>query len=215
MKYQAVIFDLDGTLLNTLEDLAGSVNHALGEFGFPKRTVTEIRSFIGNGVVRLMERAVPAGIDGKTFEKCFSAFREHYLEHMYDTTKPYDGILELLDELKARGVKTSVVSNKLHAGVVGLCGDFFADRLTSAFGVGDESERKPAPLNVLRALDSLKTEKCAAVYVGDSEVDVQTAKNAGLACIGVTWGYRDRSVLLKSGADFIVKTPEEILKYVK
>lgn len=212
--YKAVIFDLDGTLLNTLDDLSASVNHALSAFGFPERTVSEVRSFIGNGVVKLMERSVPAGIDGETFEKCFAAFRGHYLAHMYDTTEPYSGIIELLDELEKRGIKTSVVSNKLHAGVTGLCSDFFGGRLTAAFGVSDESERKPAPANVFKALGFMGVQKRDAVYVGDSEVDVQTAKNAGIDCIGVTWGYRDESELLKNGADIIVRKPEEILKYV-
>ena len=137
--YKSVIFDLDGTLLNTLGDLAASVNHALKSCGYPERTVAEVRAFIGNGVVKLMQRATPDGIGQQDFDRCFEAFRTHYLDHMFDTTMPYDGILPLLDTLKEAGVKTAVVSNKLHSGVVGLCKDFFGDRLTCAFGVLDES----------------------------------------------------------------------------
>lgn len=213
--YKAVIFDLDGTLLNTLGDLASSVNFALKSCGYPERTVAEVRAFIGNGVIKLMERATPDGISREEFNRCFESFRSHYLEHMYDTTKPYDGILPLLDALKAAGIKTSVVSNKLHSGVVGLCKDFFGNRLTCAFGVLDESERKPAPVNVFKALKEMNTETADCVYVGDSEVDIQTADNAGLDCIAVTWGYRDLDVLKLHRPEFIIDHPEEILRIVK
>lgn len=212
--YKAVIFDLDGTLLNTLDDLAASVNFALHEFGFPKRTVDEVRRFIGNGVITLMQRATPDGIDGETFEKCFTAFRGHYLTHMLDSTRPYDGIAEMLAALKNAGIKTAVVSNKLHAGVVDLCKEFFGGGITCAFGVAEESERKPAPVNVFKALEALGVSKDEAVYVGDSEVDVQTAKNAGLDCIGVLWGFRDREELVESGARYIVETPDELGRFL-
>lgn len=213
--YKAIIFDLDGTLLNTLGDLAASVNYALKSCGYPERTVNEVRAFIGNGVIRLMQRATPDGISQQDFDRCFEAFRSHYLLHMFDTTKPYDGILPLLDALKTDGIKTSVVSNKLHSGVVGLCKDFFGDRLTCAFGVLDESERKPSPENVFKALKQMNVEAGDCVYVGDSEVDVQTANNAGLDCIAVTWGYRDLDVLKMNSPKFIIDTPEEILPIVK
>ena len=213
--YKAVIFDLDGTLLNTLSDLAASVNHALKSCGYPERTVNEVRAFIGNGVIRLMQRATPDGISQQDFDRCFEAFRSHYLLHMFDTTKPYDGILPLLDALKADGIKTSVVSNKLHSGVVGLCKDFFGDRLTCAFGVLDESERKPSPANVFKAVKEMKVEAADCVYVGDSEVDVQTANNAGLDCIAVTWGYRDLDVLKNNHPKYILDSPEEILQAIK
>lgn len=207
--YKAVIFDLDGTLLDTLKDLANSVNYALREFGYPERTIDEVRRFIGNGVIKLMERATPDGIDEEAFEKCFNTFRSHYLEHMYDNTKPYEGIIEMLSILKEKGVKTAVVSNKLHSGVVGLCEDFFGGQLTSAYGVNTEDERKPQPKNVLRALTDLGVGAEETVYVGDSDVDVQTAKNAGLKCIGVTWGFRSMEELLEAGAEYIAHSAEE------
>lgn len=213
--YKAVIFDLDGTLLNTLGDLAASVNHALKSCGYPERTIDEVRAFIGNGVIRLMQRATPDKISQEDFDRCFEAFRSHYLAHMFDTTKPYDGILPLLDALKENGIKTAVVSNKLHSGVVGLCKDFFDDRLTCAFGVLDESERKPSPANVFKALKQMNVEAVDCVYVGDSEVDVQTANNAGLNCIAVTWGYRDLDVLKMNRPKYIIDAPEEILSIVQ
>lgn len=211
MMYKAVIFDLDGTLLNTLDDLAASVNFALKECGYPQRTIDEVRHFIGNGVIKLMTRATPDTISKEEFEKCFQIFRSHYLEHMTDTTRPYDGIYELLEKLEENKIKTAVVSNKLHSGVVGLCDDFFDGRLTCAFGVEKEEERKPSPLNVFKALKALDVSPEEAIYVGDSEVDVQTAINSGLDCIGVTWGFRERDELIRSGAKFIVDEPMEIL----
>lgn len=213
--YKAVIFDLDGTLLNTLDDLAASVNFALKDCGYPERTIEEVRAFIGNGVIKLMQRATPDGIGQADFDRCFESFRTHYLKHMFDTTKPYDGILTLLDTLKAAGIKTAVVSNKLHSGVVGLCKDFFGDRLTCAFGVLDESERKPAPANVFKAIKEMQVEAADCVYVGDSEVDVQTANNAGLDCIAVTWGYRDPDVLKMNSPKYMIEKPEEILPIVR
>lgn len=213
--YKAVIFDLDGTLLNTLDDLAASVNFALKDCGYPERTIEEVRAFIGNGVIKLMQRATPDGISQEEFDRCFGSFRTHYLKHMFDTTKPYDGILPLLDTLKAAGIKTAVVSNKLHSGVVGLCKDFFGDRLTCAFGVLDESERKPAPANVFKAIKEMQVEAADCVYVGDSEVDVQTANNAGLDCIAVTWGYRDPDVLKMNSPKYMIEKPEEILPIVR
>ena len=212
--YKAVIFDLDGTLLDTLKDLANSVNYALREFGYPERTTDEVRRFIGNGVIKLMKRAAPDGIDEEAFEKCFNTFRSHYLEHMYDNTKPYEGIMEMLSILKEKGVKTAVVSNKLHSGVVGLCEDFFGGQLTSAYGVNTEDERKPQPKNVFKALSDLGVGAEETVYVGDSEVDVQTAKNAGLECIGVTWGFRSEEELREAGAEYIAETPEETVEII-
>ncbi len=210
---KAVIFDLDGTLLNTLGDLASSVNFALRECGYPERTVDEVRSFIGNGVIMLMRRSVPKGTNEADEKACFEKFRAYYLEHMEDTTAPYDGVNELIEKLSARGIKTAVVSNKLDAGVKGLCEKYFPG-LTCAFGVNNESERKPAPANVFKALSKLKVEKSEALYVGDSEVDVQTAQNAGLEMVGVTWGYRSRETLVSSGANHIVEKPEKLLDLV-
>ncbi len=213
--YKAIIFDLDGTLLNTLDDLAASVNFALKQCNYPKRTTEEVRRFIGNGVIKLIARAAPDKISEDEFKKCFEIFRSHYLKHMTDTTRPYDGIIELLEKLEKKGIKTAVVSNKLHSGVVGLCDDFFQGKLSCAFGVENESERKPSPANVFKAINALRVNKDEVIFVGDSEVDVQTAKNSGLPCIGVTWGFRDCGQLVKSGAKYIVNKPEEILAIVK
>ncbi len=212
--YTTVIFDLDGTLLDTLSDLHASVNFALRELSFPERSREEIRRFIGNGVVKLIERSVPAGTDRETAKKCLDIFRKHYLLHMTDNTAPYEGITELLCHLKQEGIKTAVVSNKLHTAVVGLCDDYFPGLIDCALGVSDESERKPAPTNVYKALDALCCNKDNTIYIGDSEVDVQTAKNADLKCIGVTWGFRDRDELLSAGADFIADSAEELLKLI-
>lgn len=212
--YKAVIFDLDGTLLNTLDDLAGAVNYALKTCGYPLHTKEDVRRFIGNGVVKLMQRATPENISKPDFDRCFELFRTYYLEHMADNTKPYSGIKELLSLLKEHGIKSAVVSNKLHAGVVGLCKDYFEDDITCAFGVENESERKPSPANVNKALKALGITKDEAIYVGDSEVDVMTANNSGLDCIGVTWGFRDRNELVENGAKYIVDAPSEILDIV-
>ena len=213
--YKCVIFDLDGTLLDTLDDLWGSVNYALGEFGFPLRTKQEVCSFIGNGVVKLMERSTPEGTDEKTNKECLDAFRAHYLNHMRDNTAPYEGIIELLEKLKKENIKTAVVSNKLHSGVVGLCDEYFTNLIDVAIGVSEESERKPSPVNVFKALEKLSVSADEAVYVGDSNVDVETAKNAHLPCIGVTWGFRDRDCLEAEGAEFICDTADEVYKILK
>ena len=212
--YTTVIFDLDGTLLDTLSDLHASVNFALRELSFPERTREEIRRFIGNGVVKLIERSVPTGTDKEKEKKCFDAFRQHYLEHMADNTVPFSGITELLLRLKQKGIKTAVVSNKLHSAVVGLCDDFFPGLIDCALGVSDESERKPAPTNVYKAFELLGCNNKSTVYVGDSEVDVQTAKNAGLECIGVTWGFRDKEELLTAGSAFIADNTDGLFRII-
>lgn len=209
--YKAVIFDLDGTLLNTLTDLYNAVNFALASFGFPKRSIDEVRRFIGNGVKKLMERSTPDGTDEETNARCLDCFRGYYLEHMADNTAPYEGVNELISSLKEKGLKTAVVSNKLHSAVAGLCEDYFAD-LDCAIGVSVEEERKPNPVNVLKVLNIFDISKDECIYVGDSEVDVETAHNAGLKCIGVTWGFRDEDELLKNDADFIARTAEEVLE---
>ena len=211
--YKAVIFDLDGTLLNTLTDLYNAVNFALDAFGFPKRSIEEVRLFIGNGVKKLMERSTPDGTDEETNAKCLDCFKEYYLKHMADNTAPYEGINELISLLKERGVKTAVVSNKLHAAVVGLCEDYFKD-IDCAIGVSVEEERKPNPVNVLKVLDTFGVSADECIYVGDSEVDVQTSHNASLKCIGVTWGFRDERELIENGADFIAHNTQEVLNHV-
>ncbi len=212
--YSLVIFDLDGTLLDTLDDLFNSVNFALRSFSFPERTKDEVRSFIGNGVKKLMERSTPNGTDEKTNESCLNVFREHYLSHLRDNTAPFKDVSALLSALKEKGIKTAVVSNKLHTAVEALCDDYFPDLIELCLGVSTESERKPCPVNVIKALDFFGETTDTAIYVGDSEVDVQTAHNANIKCIGVTWGFRLREELEKAGCEFICDTCEEIAKIV-
>lgn len=212
--YKTVIFDLDGTLLDTLDDLMNAVNFALREFSFPERTREEIRSFIGNGVIKLMERSTPDDTDTETQEKCLDAFRRYYLEHMADNTAPYRGIITMLERLKNKGISTAVVSNKLHSAVVGLCEDYFPSLIDVPLGVSEEKERKPSPFNVFKAMEMLTSDKENTVYVGDSNVDVETAHNASLKCIGVTWGFRNREELLAHSCDFIVDNADEVLKLI-
>ena len=162
-----------------------------------------------------MERSTPEGTDEKTNKECLDAFRAHYLNHMRDNTAPYEGIIELLEKLKKENIKTAVVSNKLHSGVVGLCDEYFTNLIDVAIGVSEESERKPSPVNVFKALEKLSVSADEAVYVGDSNVDVETAKNAHLPCIGVTWGFRDRDCLEAEGAEFICDTADEVYEILK
>ena len=213
MSYQTYIFDLDGTLLDTLGDLAASVNYAMRTHGMPEHTVDEVRLFVGNGVRRLMERAVPGGAAHPAFEAAFATFRRHYMEHSLDTTRPYEGILELLQELKRRGRHTAVVSNKFDAATKELCRHFFPDTIDVAVGEHEAEgiRKKPAPDTVLQALSQLGVGQEGAVYVGDSDVDIQTARNSGLPCISVLWGFRDREFLLAHGAETFVSQPSELL----
>ena len=208
--YSLAIFDLDGTLLDTLSDLHTSVNFALRSFGFPERTIDEVRTFIGNGVVKLMERSTPDGTDEKTQKQCLDVFRKHYLEHMSDTTAPFEDISELLMGLREKGIKIAVVSNKLHKAVEELCESYFPGLIDKAVGVSVEEERKPSPINVIKTAEYFKTELEDCIYIGDSEVDVQTAHNAELKCIGVTWGFRSIESLLENGCDFIAETADEV-----
>ncbi len=212
MKYNTIIFDLDGTLLNTLEDLTDSVNYALNEFGYPLRTINEIRQFVGNGVKVLMDRAVPHGTSPEDTAKCLEIYRKHYSGNMQNKTRPYDGIYELLTDLKEKGAKLAVVSNKYDSAVKALCNDYYKEYIRVAIGESPEVAKKPAPDSVYAALAKLAAAKEEAVYVGDSDVDVRTAHNAGLKCIGVTWGFRNREILKAEGADYIIDKPEELLE---
>ena len=215
MNYEACIFDLDGTLLDTLGDLAASVNYALRMHHMPQHSLADVRSFVGNGVRVLMERAVPDGSANPKFDEALATFRQHYLHHSLDTTRPYDGIPELLAELRKRGVRTAVVSNKFDAATKELCRHFFADTVEVAIGEHEAEgiRRKPAPDTVLEAMRQLGVAPAAAVYVGDSDVDIATAKNSGIPCISVLWGFRDRDFLLAHGARQFVTRPAELLPY--
>jgi phosphoglycolate phosphatase len=210
--YSTYIFDLDGTLLDTLQDLANSVNYALRQHGMPEHSIDDIRRFVGNGVRLLMERAVPDGAQNPQFEAAFATFRQHYMQHSLDTTQPYDGILETIHELKARGCHMAVVSNKMMAATQELVRYFFPE-IEVAIGENEAAgiSKKPAPDTVVEALWQLGVGKEGAVYVGDSEVDLMTARNSGLPCISVLWGFRERSFLESNGATMYAKTPQELI----
>ena len=210
-EYKTYVFDLDGTLLNTINDLAASVNFALKEYGMPQHTVDEVRNFVGNGVKKLMERAVPDGLDNPLFEDAYATFKKHYLEHGLDTTKPYPGIVDLLRELKKRGKNIAVVSNKFYDATGELVRHFFGEYVKVAIGERENIRKKQAPDTVLEAFRLLGVDKEEAVYIGDSDVDVNTAKNVGIPCISVLWGFRDKEFLIENGATTFVETPQEIL----
>ena len=207
---KGVLFDLDGTLLDTLEDLYQSVNAALAACGFPERTRMEVRSFVGNGVRNLMVRSVPDGEENPKFEECFQKFREHYAAHLNDHTAPYAGIMELLAELKEKGIPTAVVSNKSDAAVKELCRETFGDLVPLAIGESERVKKKPAPDTVIEAAAEIGVPLKDCVYVGDSEVDLATAENAGIPCISVSWGFRDKELLESLGAKTLLDTVPEL-----
>ena len=209
--FKTYIFDLDGTLLSTLNDLASSTNYALRWAGMPERTIEEVRMFVGNGVKLLMERAIPEGVNNPNFEETYAKFREHYMEHNLDTTRPYDGVPELLHELKRRGKHLAIVSNKFYAATQDLAKHFFPDTIEVAIVERENIRKKPAPDTVLEALRQLNVSKEDAVYIGDSDVDIMTAKNCGLPCISVLWGFRDKDFLIEHGGSLFVEKPIEIL----
>lgn len=210
MRYDTYIFDLDGTLLNTINDLAASCNYALRSCGMPERTVDEVRRFVGNGVRLLMVRAIPGGDSNPRFDEAYAIFRQHYLHHSLDTTKPYDGIEELIAELNAAGKHVAVVSNKFYAATQALVRHFFGDTIKVAIGEREDIRKKPAPDTVLEALRQLDMPAETAVYIGDSDVDIDTARNCGMPCISVLWGFRDRQFLIDHGATTLVSEPGEI-----
>lgn len=212
---RSILFDLDGTLLDTLDDLANSVNYALRTHHLPERSHTEIRSFLGNGIRNLMLDAVGRGMSDEAFEPVFQTFRTYYVEHCLDKSKPFAGIIDLLKALQQRGITMAVVSNKLHPAVVELNERFFKDYITSAVGESATVRRKPNPDAVLAALSELGCSKDEAVYVGDSEVDLHTAQNAGMQCMLVLWGFRGEDFLRSlPGASLFAQCPADILSWL-
>lgn len=211
--YEFIVFDLDGTLLDTLSDLHASVNAALEKFSLPKRTKSEIRSFVGNGIAMLVRRAI--GEEKGCFEGVLNEFKTHYAAHCADETQPYAGISSLLTELKDRGIKTAVVSNKADFAVKKLAKEYFDGLLCDAVGEDEEHgiRKKPAPDSLFAVMEKLGATKDKTVYVGDSEVDIQTAQNAGVDCISVAWGFKDKDFLLENGAKILIDAPDEILQY--
>lgn len=215
MKKTTVIFDLDGTLLDTLQDLADAVNYALRKEGMPERTIDEVRRFVGNGVRLLMIRAVPGGESNPLFEETFAQFKEYYGEHCNDNTKPYEGMIELLETLKSKGYSVAIVSNKIDFAVKELSALYFKGIVPVAIGEKEGVRRKPAPDTVREALKELGRIAEESVYVGDSDVDIETAKNAGMPCVSVLWGFRDREFLEEHGAKRYARTAEDVLKLVE
>ncbi len=209
-KYKAVIFDLDGTLLDTLDDLADATNAALTYYGYPPRAREEVRLFVGNGVEMLLRRALPAGTpDARVFE-ALAVFRADYEKRKRNRTRPYPGILELLAALRAHEIAIGVVSNKYDAAVRELCDYYFPALVDISVGERAGVAKKPAPDSLLFALEQLGVGRDESVYVGDSEVDVETARGAGMPCISVLWGLRDREVIARAGATCFASTVEEL-----
>ena len=213
-KIDTVIFDLDGTLINSLEDLRVSVNYALFGFKYPKQTLDMVRRNVGNGIEKLIERSLPDGKDNVNYEVCLEIFKEHYKTHMSVNTKPYPHIIETLAALKSRGYKLAVVSNKFDAAVKPLCQKYFKNLIDVAIGQFKDTKKKPAPDTVYIALDELGSTSETSIYVGDSEVDIQTAKNSGMDCISVSWGFKTKEFLKQNGASVIIDTPLEIFNYI-
>ncbi len=209
-KYDLVIFDLDGTILYTLEDLKNSLNYALSRHGFAQRTLEEVRRFVGNGVRMLVQRGAPAGTDPAELDRLYETFHEHYHLHDLDTTRPYEGVPELMDRLRAAGLRLAVVSNKVDFAVKDLCERFYPGVFEAALGERPGVAKKPAPdlVNAVLADTGISREK--TVYVGDSEVDLQTARNAGMDEVIVSWGFRTVAELRERGATRIVDTPEAL-----
>lgn len=209
--YEVILFDLDGTLLDTLDDLHVSVNAALAAFSYPPRTREEVRAFVGNGIAKLIERAI--GSKTPDFDEVLQAFKTHYFENCMVKTKPYAGIVELLRTLQAQGIKAAVVSNKADAAVQTLSKAYFGDLLCMSVGEdeGRGIRKKPAPDTLLQVLQTLGVSKEKTVYVGDSEVDIQTAQNAGIPCISVTWGFKDKEFLVENGGQIFADSTEELL----
>lgn len=209
MKFKTIIFDMDGTLLDTIEDLADSVNHAMIVCGHETHTTERVKDFVGNGARWLIEQALGGNAKAELVEQGLNAFKSYYNAHG-TKTRPYPGIISLLRELKSLGAKTAVVSNKFHAAVVPTSEKHFGDLMDVAIGESSEIRRKPAPDTVLKAMADLGVEKEGAVYIGDSEVDIATAKNVGIPCISVTWGYRDEAYLREIGGKIFAHNTTEL-----
>ena len=212
-EFNTYIFDLDGTLLDTLQDLTDSTNYALRQSGMPEHSIDDIRRFVGNGVKKLMELAIPDGLDNPKFEETYELFRQHYLTNSLHTTQPYPGIMEMLETLNSHGKKLAIVSNKFYTATEELCHHFFGNYIHVAIGEREDIRRKPAPDTVLEAMRQLNVDVNTTVYVGDSDVDLATARNSGLPCISVLWGFRSKAFLAEHGATTFVETPSQIIDF--
>lgn len=214
MKYDLIIFDMDGTILNTLEDLKNSLNYVLQQAGYQTRTLEEVRTFVGNGIRKTIERALPLDIEEEKIDELFSLFMDYYAIHNTDNTKPYNGVIDLLKELKHLGYKTAVVSNKQDSAVKSLCKKFFTGLFDVEIGEKENIAKKPDPDEVNEVLKILNIDRTKSIYIGDSEVDIQTAQNSKMKSIIVDWGFRDRKFLYEHGAEVIVSNPSEILNII-
>jgi len=211
---KTVLFDLDGTLLNTLTDLSNSVNYALNSHHLPQRTELEVRSFLGNGIHNLIEKSVPENTPSELLEDVFQSFKSYYLQHGLDSTAPYPGIMSLLKALQQKSVKMAIISNKVDTAVQQLNKKFFSDYIGIAVGEKPQIRRKPEPDSVLLAMKALDANPATTLYVGDSEVDYETAHSAGIRCALVTWGFRDRPDLEALHADYYVNSPHELMAVI-
>ncbi len=211
--YDLVLFDLDGTLINTIDGLARAVNHSLTKYDLNTRTVTEVQSFVGNGIRKLIERSVPAGTEETVINKVFDEFRSFYTEHCTEDLAEYTGIKELVKKLHKENVAMAVVTNKNHEAACKIVKDFFGENIDVVVGAHEDIPKKPSP-DMIRAAYKLLHSKgkntAKAIYVGDSEVDILTAENSGLDCISVSWGFKTREFLEEAGAKFIVDDAKEL-----
>ena len=214
--YKAVVFDLDGTLLDTLEDLTAAVNHALRECGYPEHTMDDVRGFVGNGIGMLIQRALPSekDADAEAYQLTLQAFKLYYAQHNCDTTVPYRGVPTLLRALRSAGVKIAVVSNKNDDNVKALCQRFFPGLVDEAAGEREGVCRKPAPDTVLNVMKAFNVTPGETLYVGDSDVDVKTAANAGVDCAAVLWGFRSEKHLKEAGAETLFRSPAELKRWI-
>ena len=210
MAYKAVLFDMDGTVLDTLDDLTDAVNYSLERFGLPRVSREHARANLGNGAAYLVRHCLPQGTDQGRTEELIAFYRAYYDAHCRVRTGPYAGILPLMARLKAAGIRQAIISNKPDPAVQELAAHFFPGLLETAVGESPAVRRKPNPDAVLRAVEQMGLEKADCVYVGDTEVDLQTAKNAGLDCIAVTWGFRDEEQLLAAGAEKLAHSAAEL-----
>lgn len=210
MKWEAAVFDMDGTLIDSLADMTSSVNRILAGAGYPLRTLDEIRQFVGNGARLLVKRSLPENIPDGEADKLFQLYKKDYQEHLLDETVPYNGILPLLEKLKGKGTRLAVLSNKPHDSAVRICNTLFPGMFEIAWGDRPNVPKKPDPTAVWMALEKMGVARDRAVYIGDSETDIRTAKNAGLCAVGVLWGFRDEKVLITEKADYICHTVKEL-----
>lgn len=216
MNKKIIIFDLDGTLLNTLEDLTDSLNYMLSQFNYPLKKIDQVRDYVGNGVYKLIERAIPDGKLNKNFDKCVETFKQNYKENMYNKTSPYNGIEQMLKELKQKGFIIAVASNKFDLAVKELCKKYFGGLIDCAIGENEKIgiHKKPSPDIILNILKQYNLSPQEAIYIGDSEVDIQSAKNCNINCISVCWGFKTKEFLIKNNAENIIEKPEEIFKFL-